>query len=53
MNISDESNTQQLALKYHDKTCNCLCIYDRNINNPQIYTIIPLPWGFYQWNDLG
>ncbi|CAF1581464.1 unnamed protein product [Rotaria magnacalcarata] len=52
MNISDESNTQQLTLKYHDKTCDCLCIYDRNRNNPQIYTIIPLSWDFYQWNDL-
>ncbi|CAF5223680.1 unnamed protein product, partial [Rotaria magnacalcarata] len=50
--ISDESNTQQLTLKYHDKTCDCLCIYDRNRNNPQIYTIIPLSWDFYQWNDL-
>ncbi|CAF3724870.1 unnamed protein product [Rotaria socialis] len=52
MNISDESNTQQLTLKYHNETGDCLCIYDRNINNPQIYTRIPLRWDFYQWHDL-
>ncbi len=53
MHISEESNTQQLAVQYVGERYNHVCVYDMNVNNVKLCIYIPPSLNFYQWNDFG